>query len=78
VFEQTFKSIDNILYKDAGCTSELHYIEQSSWLVFLKSQAFNDAFADLGTLDQVQQVFVGYQRHLREHGDTLNLAGSNQ
>jgi type I restriction enzyme M protein len=35
-FEQTFKNIDNILFKDAGCTSELDYTEQSSWLLFLK------------------------------------------
>ncbi|NDK37325.1 SAM-dependent DNA methyltransferase [Pseudoxanthomonas gei] len=35
-FEQTFKNIDDILHKDAGCTSELDYTEQSSWLLFLK------------------------------------------
>ena len=36
MFEQTFKNIDGILHKDAGCTSELDYTEQSSWLLFLK------------------------------------------
>ena len=36
MFEQTFKNIDDILHKDAGCTSELDYAEQSSWLLFLK------------------------------------------
>lgn len=36
MFEQTFKNIDDILRKDAGCTSELDYTEQSSWLLFLK------------------------------------------
>jgi type I restriction enzyme M protein len=36
MFEQTFKAIDNVLWKDAGCTSELDYTEQSSWLLFLK------------------------------------------
>ena len=36
VFEQAFKNIDDILHKDAGCTSELDYTEQSSWLLFLK------------------------------------------
>ena len=35
MFEQTFKNIDDILHKDAGCTSELDYTEQSSWLLFL-------------------------------------------
>ena len=27
MFEQTFKNIDDILHKDAGCTSELDYTE---------------------------------------------------
>lgn len=36
MFEQTFKNIDDILWKDAGCTSELDYTEQTSWLLFLK------------------------------------------
>ena len=34
--EQTFKNIDDILHKDAGCGSELDYVEQSSWILFLK------------------------------------------
>jgi hypothetical protein len=36
MFEQTFKNIDNILYKDAGAYSELDYIGQTSWILFLK------------------------------------------
>jgi type I restriction enzyme M protein len=36
MFEQTFKNIDDVLWKDAGCTSELDYSEQTSWLLFLK------------------------------------------
>ena len=36
MFEQAFKNIDDVLWKDAGCTSELDYTEQSSWLLFLK------------------------------------------
>ena len=36
MFEQTFKNIDDILYKDAGCGSELDYVEQTSWVLFLK------------------------------------------
>lgn len=36
MFQQAFKNIDDILHKDAGCTSELDYTEQSSWLLFLK------------------------------------------
>ncbi len=36
MFEQTFKNIDDVLWKEAGCSSELDYTEQSSWLLFLK------------------------------------------
>jgi len=36
LFEQTFKNIDNVLWKDAGCSSELDYVEQTSWILFLK------------------------------------------
>jgi len=36
MFEQSFKNIDDILHKDAGCGSELDYVEQTSWVLFLK------------------------------------------
>ncbi len=36
MFEQCFKNIDDILYKDAGASNELDYVEQTSWLLFLK------------------------------------------
>jgi type I restriction enzyme M protein len=36
MFEQSFKNIDDILRKDAGCGSELDYVEQTSWVLFLK------------------------------------------
>ena len=36
MFKQTFKNIDDVLWKEAGCSSELDYTEQSSWMLFLK------------------------------------------
>ena len=36
LFQQVFKSVDKILRTDRGCTSELDYTEQTSWLLFLK------------------------------------------
>jgi type I restriction enzyme M protein len=36
VFEQAFKNIDDVLWKEAGCTTELDYTEQTSWMLFLK------------------------------------------
>lgn len=36
MFEQTFRNIDDVLWKEAGCTTELDYTEQTSWMLFLK------------------------------------------
>ena len=36
MFEQTFKNLDNIMFQEPGCNSELDYAEQSSWMLFLK------------------------------------------
>lgn len=36
MFEQAFRNIDDILRKESGCTTELDYTEQTSWLLFLK------------------------------------------
>ena len=35
-YENTFKAIDQILWKEQGCGSELDYLEQKSWMLFLK------------------------------------------
>jgi type I restriction enzyme M protein len=34
--KQRFKNIDDTVWKDAGRSSELDYIEQISWVLFLK------------------------------------------
>src|SRR6202041_3165418 len=47
MFEQTFKNIDDVLWKEAGCSSELDYTEQASWLLFLKY--LDDLEADKST-----------------------------
>jgi type I restriction enzyme M protein len=36
MFEQAFRNIDDVLRKEAGCTTELDYTEQTSWLLFFK------------------------------------------
>ena len=36
MFEQAFKRIDDVLRQEAGCTTELDYTEQTSWMLFLK------------------------------------------
>lgn len=35
-FEQAFRNIDDILWKEDGCSNELDYTEQTSWILFLK------------------------------------------
>lgn len=52
MFEQTFKNIDDILHKDAGCGSELDYVEQSSWVLFLKY--LNDLEQDRSTASELE------------------------
>ena len=36
MFENAFKNLENILRQEAGCTTELDYTEQTSWMLFLK------------------------------------------
>jgi type I restriction enzyme M protein len=36
MFETSFKNIDNILHTDSGSATELDYVEQTSWILFLK------------------------------------------
>ncbi|MDX8353952.1 N-6 DNA methylase [Cognatiyoonia sp. IB215182] len=36
MFEQTFKNLDDIMFQEPGCNSELDYAEQTSWMLFLK------------------------------------------
>jgi type I restriction enzyme M protein len=36
MFENAFKYVDDVLRKDAGCSTALDYVEQSSWVLFLK------------------------------------------
>jgi type I restriction enzyme M protein len=52
MFEQVFKNIDDILWKEAGCTTELDYTEQSSWLLFLKY--LDDLEQDRQTIAQLE------------------------
>jgi len=56
MFEQTFKNIDDILHKDAGCGSELDYVEQTSWVLFLKPLKIGVLLLGLGLTAQAQQA----------------------
>jgi type I restriction enzyme M protein len=59
MFEQAFKNIDDILRKEAGCTTELDYTEQTSWLLFLKYlDALEQDKADEAALDKKKYSFI--------------------
>lgn len=51
MYEAAFRTIDYALRRDAGCSTELDYIEQTSWVLFLKYlhdwEAEKEKFASL-------------------------------
>jgi len=59
MFEQAFRNIDDVLRKEAGCTTELDYTEQSSWLLFLKYLAgLEEDKATEATLDGKKYSYI--------------------
>lgn len=59
MFEQAFKNIDDILRKEAGCTTELDYTEQTSWILFLKYlDALEQDRADEAALERKKYDFI--------------------
>src|SRR5216683_2719516 len=59
MFEQAFKNIDDVLRKEAGCTTELDYTEQTSWLLFLKYlDALEQDKADEAALERKKYAFL--------------------
>jgi type I restriction enzyme M protein len=59
LFEQAFKNIDDVLWKEAGCTTELDYTEQTSWLLFLKYlDGLEQDLADEAALDRKKYSYI--------------------
>jgi type I restriction enzyme M protein len=59
MFEQAFKNIDDVLRKEAGCTTELDYTEQTSWLLFLKYlDGLEQDRADEAALDGKKYTYI--------------------
>jgi type I restriction enzyme M protein len=59
MFEQAFKSIDDVLRNEAGCTTELDYTEQTSWLLFLKYlDGLEQDLADEAALDGKKYSYI--------------------
>ena len=59
MFEQAFTNIDDVLWKEAGCSSELDYTEQTSWLLFLKYlDGLEQDKADEAALEGKKYAFI--------------------
>jgi len=59
MFEQTFRNVDETLRREAGCTTELDYTEQTSWLLFLKYlDALEQDRATEAALDKKKYDFI--------------------
>ncbi len=59
MFEQTFRNIDDVLRKEAGCTTELDYTEQTSWLLFLKYlDGLEDDKAEEAEIDGKKYTYI--------------------
>ncbi len=78
MFEQAFKNIDDVLRNEAGCTTELDYTEQSSWLLFVKY--LDDLEADKATepgnsghtLELADNIWLDPPSTGDENGDALS------
>ena len=75
-YENTFKAIDQILWKEQGCGSELDYLEQKSWMLFLKYlDDLETEREDEAELEgKTYKTMVGYKDYLeRTYGDYMTL-----
>ena len=64
-YESTFNAIDNILRNEAGCSTELDYIEQTSWLLFLKYLDDLEAVREMNALmagKEYRRIITGFMR----------------
>ena len=64
-YESTFNAIDNILRNEAGCSTELDYIEQTSWLLFLKYLDDLEAEREMNALlagKDYKRIITGFLR----------------
>ena len=57
-FESSFKAIDNTLRHDDGCSTALDYVEQSSWVLFLKY--FDDLWHNVNKIWNPEMEWLGF------------------
>ena len=66
MFEQTFKNIDDVIWKEAGCTTELDYPEQTSLMLFL--MYLDDLGHERAEKAELRDAFVGFQKFPYQEG----------
>src|SRR5450432_2208743 len=76
--ERAIKNIDDVLWKEAGCTTELDYTEQTSWLLFLKYLAFQRSgmgrrAVGTGAVQEVRLSAVPMHKGASDHKTMSNL-----
>src|SRR5512137_1750966 len=77
MFEQAFRNIDDVLWKEAGCTTELDYTEQTSWLLFLKYlDGLEQDRADEAALDGRKYTYLLDKPYRWETWAAPRVAGS--
>ena len=63
-YDAVFKQIDNILWKYAGCDNDIDYVEQTTWILFLK-------YLDLAHFTRAQRPEVlhclGYHAYIHTY-----------
>jgi type I restriction enzyme M protein len=76
MFEQAFKRIDDVLREDSGSSTELDYIEQTSWLLFLKYlDALETERAQIAELHNQKHAFL-LEESFRWHSWAMPLTSS--
>ena len=76
MFEQAFKNIDDALWKESGCTTELDYTEQTSWLLFLKyldGLEQDKAAEALLEGEEAKKSFGAMRKHYALHGREMDF-----
>lgn len=76
MFEQAFRNIDDALRKEAGCTTELDYTEQTSWLLFLKYLDGPIYERKLAALDALKKSLLHQAFNGQLSGERRALAGA--
>jgi len=76
MFENTFKNIDDILHKDAGCSSELEEAKLETLLEIKYADVFQGVkTVGNGEVSKVRSLFLNFQKNLYLPHDAYSSVG---